>query len=69
MCKHKHLDEFDELEAFHDTGTVAEFLAWVDSPVGTDWLDPRYENYLIRRDTVRKAGFAVMRREDQEVAS
>lgn len=53
-------EEFEQLEAFHEGGTIAEFLDWIDTH--PDWLDPIYGNYLIRRDTVRKAAFAVMRR-------
>ena len=60
------IESFDRLQRFHTKGTITEFLAWVDSPEGKDWLDPNYENWLIRRDTVRQAGLAVMRRTAEE---
>ena len=57
---------FDEqwlrIESFHEVGTIQEFLGWLDSDEGQDWMSPMYENWLIRRDTVRDAAFAVMRR-------
>ena len=55
-------EQFDDLERFHETGTIAEFMEWLDSEDGQDWLNPMPETYLIRRDTLRRAGFAVMRR-------
>lgn len=55
-----HEQECDELDAFEDAGTIEEFLAWVDAH--PSWLSPLYENWLMRRDTVRQAAFHVMRR-------
>ena len=55
-------EQFNDLEQLRESGTIAEFIAWVDSDDGQEWMDPTPDNWLIRRDTVRKAGFAVMRR-------
>ena len=54
---------WDRLTAFEEAGSLREFMDYMDSEEGRDWLDPVYDNWLIRRDTVRKAAFEVMRRE------
>lgn len=55
-------EQWERLEAFEEEGSIEDFLEWMDSDAGNDWLSPMYDNYLIRRDTARKVAFMVMRR-------
>lgn len=55
-------DWYEDLERWNTEGAIEEFLDWLDTDNGKDWLSPMHDNWLIRRDTVRQAAFNVMRR-------